>query len=346
MYSTCSSVVTSVVHPPPKRNIRRPRAGVITACHSTCTGPDPGSGSVTGNPAFSDLHLRLQIHSLPSTSSTIITVTFSPSLVFLIIDNPLADGLFTSDIVIMPRPSVTILASSRVARPFSTTPPSRSVLFNLGGLAASREGQYLSKETGIPRTEYSSNIHLIRSSEVDPFAPAPGATKQAVRLAAAQSTVNQKQPSSASSARFGYSSRKQPITVDSLAQENKQIKTAMMNLEFALEEVRENMDKTSWRSLGAITTLGIVLGYTTYQIRVLQGDLESVSKEKEALIAAGGVPTLSQTTPTAIAGQAGQAQQAATPAVLITEEARPDTKSSSGGVLNWLRSSFWASGGR
>lgn len=65
------------------------------------------------------------------------------------------------------------------ARLFHSTTPARSALFNLGGLAASREGQYLSRERGIPRTEYSSNIHLIRSSEVDPFAPAPGATRYA-----------------------------------------------------------------------------------------------------------------------------------------------------------------------
>lgn len=62
---------------------------------------------------------------------------------------------------------------------FSTTTPSRSALFNLNGLAHSRESQYLSKERGIPRTEFSSNIHLIRSSEVDPFPNAPGASKHA-----------------------------------------------------------------------------------------------------------------------------------------------------------------------
>ncbi|KAH8753021.1 hypothetical protein F5883DRAFT_651174 [Diaporthe sp. PMI_573] len=58
--------------------------------------------------------------------------------------------------------------------------------FNLGGLGASREAQYLSKERGIPRTEYNSNIHLIRSSEVDPFAPAPGSTRAAAARAAAR----------------------------------------------------------------------------------------------------------------------------------------------------------------
>lgn len=69
---------------------------------------------------------------------------------------------------------------------FSTSSPVRGggPLFNLGGLGASREAQYLSKERGIPRTEYSANIHLIRSSEVDPFAPAPGSTRAAGRAAA------------------------------------------------------------------------------------------------------------------------------------------------------------------
>lgn len=69
---------------------------------------------------------------------------------------------------------------------FSTSSPARGggPLFNLGGLGASREAQYLSKERGIPRTEYSANIHLIRSSEVDPFAPAPGSTRAAGRAAA------------------------------------------------------------------------------------------------------------------------------------------------------------------
>lgn len=84
----------------------------------------------------------------------------------------------------MVRPPTTIPSCHRAlpsptTRLFHTSTPSRSALFNLGGLAASREGQYLSRERGIPRTEYSSNIHLIRASEVDPFAPAPGAARHA-----------------------------------------------------------------------------------------------------------------------------------------------------------------------
>lgn len=72
----------------------------------------------------------------------------------------------------------------------STTRVLRSgSFFNLGGLGASREAQYLSKEHGIPRTEYSSNIHLIRSSEVNPFAPVPGATPSVATVRAAQDAM-------------------------------------------------------------------------------------------------------------------------------------------------------------
>lgn len=68
-------------------------------------------------------------------------------------------------------------ALSHFPRTFSTTTAARSVLFNLNGLAHSRESQYLSKERGLPRTEYSSNIHLIRSSEVDVLGPSvPGSS--------------------------------------------------------------------------------------------------------------------------------------------------------------------------
>ncbi|KAJ4409163.1 hypothetical protein N0V82_009542 [Gnomoniopsis sp. IMI 355080] len=88
------------------------------------------------------------------------------------------------------------LSSRHLApRTFSTTTPSLSALFNLNGLAQSRESQFLSKERGIPRTEYSSNIHLIRSSEVDPFPNAPGASKhpEASRRASSSSSSSSSQ---------------------------------------------------------------------------------------------------------------------------------------------------------
>ncbi|KAI7784996.1 hypothetical protein LA080_008395 [Diaporthe eres] len=98
--------------------------------------------------------------------------------------------MFTLSSAISTRTSGVARTSSGCGRlRFSTGHALRSgggPLFNLGGLGASREAQYLSKERGIPRTEYSANIHLIRSSEVDPFAPAPGSTRSAAARAAAR----------------------------------------------------------------------------------------------------------------------------------------------------------------
>lgn len=77
----------------------------------------------------------------------------------------------------MPRPSIhpTVLISRLLPRAnlryLTTTAPKQSVLFNLNGLAGSREAQYLSRERNMPRTDYSSNTQLIRSSEVDALGP-------------------------------------------------------------------------------------------------------------------------------------------------------------------------------
>ena len=43
-------------------------------------------------------------------------------------------------------------------------------LFNISGLSHSRESGFLSKERGIPRTEFAPHLELIRLSEVEPFA--------------------------------------------------------------------------------------------------------------------------------------------------------------------------------
>ena len=58
----------------------------------------------------------------------------------------------------------------RFLRPFNSTPHHCSnSLLNLSGLSVSRESRFLSKERGIPRTEFSPHLELIRSSEVEPF---------------------------------------------------------------------------------------------------------------------------------------------------------------------------------
>lgn len=55
-------------------------------------------------------------------------------------------------------------------RPFHSTGCRASgSLLNLSGLSISRESRFLSKERGIPRTEFSPHLELIRSSEVHPF---------------------------------------------------------------------------------------------------------------------------------------------------------------------------------
>ena len=60
--------------------------------------------------------------------------------------------------------------------PFNRSPPCRNLrtstclrdsFFNLGGLSISRESQFLSKERGLPRVDFSPHLELIRSSEVD-----------------------------------------------------------------------------------------------------------------------------------------------------------------------------------
>ncbi|KAL6716580.1 hypothetical protein ACLMJK_006147 [Lecanora helva] len=55
-------------------------------------------------------------------------------------------------------------------RAFHSTPcRSSGSILNLSGLSVSRESRFLSKERGLPRTEFSPHLELIRSSEVEPF---------------------------------------------------------------------------------------------------------------------------------------------------------------------------------
>ena len=70
------------------------------------------------------------------------------------------------------RVSLTVVRlASQHSRAFQTTSPAAgSSLLNLSGLSTSRESQFLSKERGIPRTEFSPHLELIKSSEVAPFA--------------------------------------------------------------------------------------------------------------------------------------------------------------------------------
>lgn len=53
-------------------------------------------------------------------------------------------------------------------------------LQNLSHFSAAKEAQFLSKEKRIPREEFHPYLQLIRSSEVDPFAPVPGASPSVI----------------------------------------------------------------------------------------------------------------------------------------------------------------------
>lgn len=53
-------------------------------------------------------------------------------------------------------------------------------LSNLSHFSAAKEAQFLSKEKRIPREEFHPYLQLIRSSEVDPFAPVPGASPSVI----------------------------------------------------------------------------------------------------------------------------------------------------------------------
>ena len=67
--------------------------------------------------------------------------------------------------------SATALMAPPSMRGFHGTPTcAGSSILNLSGLSTSRESRFLAKERGIPRTEFSPHLELIRSSEVEPFA--------------------------------------------------------------------------------------------------------------------------------------------------------------------------------
>lgn len=62
----------------------------------------------------------------------------------------------------------------------STTRISVNPLSNLSHFSAAKEAQFLSREKRIPREEFHPYLQLIRSSEVDPYAPVPGASPSVI----------------------------------------------------------------------------------------------------------------------------------------------------------------------
>lgn len=226
------------------------------------------------------------------------------------------------------------MRSSRWKRLFSTTPVSQSALFNLGRLAVSRESQYLSKEHGIPRTEYSANAHLIRSSEVDPYAPAPGATREATRAAALKEAV--------------YSGSESHLvrfkTIWGLAHELEETKEELRRLRESMRMTQaKNRNDTSTSKILLLGLLSMTSGATAYYYWTNPGQDQTLS----------AVVVPSQTTPLST-NYASQVPVEEAPVFVAPPKTQQDSvqevtenkSSQSWNALRWLRFSFWAPGGR
>ena len=137
-----------------------------------------------------------------------------------------------------------------------TTPRilSSGSLFNLSGLSTSREAGFLSKERGIPRTEFAPHLELIRLSEVEPFAEK-------------KLPANSLQPSPASSHKLTQLSDDSGISVAYLVKElestklakeeaqnlNRELQRRTRAVEERLEGIRERLTALSiFAAIGSI----------------------------------------------------------------------------------------------
>ncbi|KAL8943735.1 MAG: hypothetical protein Q9211_000884 [Gyalolechia sp. 1 TL-2023] len=126
-----------------------------------------------------------------------------------------------------------------------------SALFNLGGLSTSRESQYLAKEHGRPRTEFSPYLELIRSSEVD-TQKAPGSTM------ASTSTTNRRKAAKGSSITFS-SDGLVTMSQRSYHDLKDSVKTAEKRLEMSEITLRQLLEKYQKRSREGMVLGGICL---------------------------------------------------------------------------------------
>ena len=126
-------------------------------------------------------------------------------------------------------------------------------LFNLSGLSHSRESGFLSKERGIPRTEFAPHLELIRLSEVEPFA-------EKKKLPTADSL----QSSPASSTRLIQQSHDIGISVAYLIKELESTRVAKEEAERLTRELRhktkvlEGKLERIWDRLAALSIFAAV----------------------------------------------------------------------------------------
>ena len=160
-----------------------------------------------------------------------------------------------------------------------TTPRllSSGSLFNLSGLSTSRESGFLSKERGIPRTEFSPHLELIRLSEVEPFAEKKLSTSSL-------------QPSPASSHKPIQQSEDSGISVAYLIKELESTKLAKEEAERLNRELRhrkkvvEEKLEGIWDRLAALSVfaaIGSILGL--YYRRELYDSILQFSPDAQGL---------------------------------------------------------------
>ena len=138
-------------------------------------------------------------------------------------------------------------------RHIHTTPRflSSGSLFNLSGLSTSRESGFLSRERGIPRTEFSPHLELIRLSEVEPFA-------------AKKLPTDSLHSSPVSSHKLLQQSDDNDMSVAYLIKELERTKLAKEEAERSNRELRhktkiveEKLDKL-WENLAALSIIAVI----------------------------------------------------------------------------------------
>ncbi|KAL8806230.1 MAG: hypothetical protein Q9182_001505 [Xanthomendoza sp. 2 TL-2023] len=141
-----------------------------------------------------------------------------------------------------------------------------SPLFNLGGLSTSRESQYLSKERGLPRTDFAPHLELIKSSEVEPFATradSPRTVQPQERYKAPGSKIPQPPVGDAPPTTFTASDVLRMV-------KEMQDKTAALEKEMAAARtLRKELDRSGSLMSGFLVILLAVVFYTLWNLEKL-----------------------------------------------------------------------------
>ena len=139
-----------------------------------------------------------------------------------------------------------------------TTPRilSSGSLLNLSGLSTSRESGFLSKERGIPRTEFSPHLELIRLSEVEPFAKKKLPTTSLQPSPASSHKLTQQSDDSGISVAYLIKELESTKLAKEEAQRlNKELRRRTKAVEERLEVIRERLT-----ALSIVAAIGSIFG--------------------------------------------------------------------------------------